>query len=472
VGVIPSRADRFQGRAEADRLRETLSGGGTAIIESADGVAAGGVLTGMGGVGKSQLAADYARAALRGGEVDVLVWITASSATAVVSGFAQAGVEVLGADPADPEAAARAFLAWLEPKRRQQRVCRWLVVLDDVSDPADVHGWWPPASPHGRTVVTTRRKDAALTSGGRRLIEVGLFTPAQSLAYLNHALAAEPDDQLTALAHELGHLPLALSQSAAYLVDTGIGCAAYRKMLADRTRALAEAAPDVLPDGQTHTTAAAWAISIDHADTLRPRGLARPLLQLAAFLDPNGIPQAVLMSQPVLDHLGEDVAAEHAVLALRALYRLSLINHDSDSPHQAVRVHQLVQRAVRDTLTSDQHHQLSRTAADALVTAWPDVERDTALARALRANATTLTDSAPMRCTGPTRTRCCTGSEEALATPDRSPSPATTSTTSLPPQPPASAPTTPTPSTPGTTSPGGGATPGTQPEPPPHTPNC
>jgi hypothetical protein len=46
-----------------------------------------------------------------------------------------------------------------------------------------------------------------------------------------------------------------LSQAAAYLADTRLGCAAYRTLLANRTRALADAAPDALPDGQTHTTA-------------------------------------------------------------------------------------------------------------------------------------------------------------------------------------------------------------------------
>jgi hypothetical protein len=401
VGVIPPRAGSFQDRAEAARLRQTLAGGGTAVIESAD-AAPGGVLTGMGGVGKSQLAADYARAALAAGEVDLLVWITAASATAVVSGFAQAGEEVLGKDPARPEAAARAFLAWLEPKPQpksgQERVCRWLVVLDDVADPNDVEGWWPPVSPHGRTLATTRRKDAALVGGGRRLIEVGLFTPAQSLAYLTRALAlhdrTEPSEELAALADELGHLPLALSQAAAYLADTRLGCAAYRTLLADRTRALAEAAPDMLPDGQTHTTAAAWALSLDHADTLRPAGLARPFLQLAAFLAPNGIPHAVLTAPPALAYAGDEVTAHQAVLALRALYRLSLIDHDPDTPHEAVRVHQLIQRAVRDTLTPEQHEHLARTAADTLLAAWPEIERDTVLARSMRANTTALTDNA------------------------------------------------------------------------------
>ncbi|MFD4613054.1 NB-ARC domain-containing protein [Streptomyces sp. NPDC058440] len=399
--MIPARAGCFQDRAEAARLVRALAGGGTAVVGPADELLAGGVLAGMGGVGKTQLAADYARTAWQAGEVDVLVWITASNATAAASGYTQAGIEILGADP---EQAAKVFLACLEPKP-QQRPLRWLVVLDDVADPADLHGLWPPVSPHGRTLVTTRRKDAALTGNGRRLIEIGLFTEAESLAYLTTALAArdrsEPDEELAALADDLGHLPLALSQAAAYLIDTGLGCAAYRDLLADRATKLTDATPNTLPDGQTHTTAAAWAMSIDRADSLRPAGLARPLLQIAAFLDPNGIPDTVLTSPPALTYLTDHATAagydrgqvgpQQARLALRVLYRLSLIDHTPSTAHQAVRVHQLIQRSVRDTLTPAQHDQTARSTADALMAAWPAIEYDTALAQSLRANTTALT---------------------------------------------------------------------------------
>nr|WP_078908870.1 tetratricopeptide repeat protein [Streptomyces vietnamensis] len=406
--MVPLSARSFQHRGEGDRLRAAVEGGGTAVLSQ--------VLTGMGGVGKTQLAADYARAAWDDGGLDVLVWVTASSQSAVVSGFAQAGAELCRADTDEPEQAAKQFLAWLAPKPGQQP-CRWLIVLDDVADPNDLtvhpddpaqrYSLWPPASPHGRVLLTTRRRDAALFGEGRRRIEVGLFTPDESLAYLTAALHAqgrtESADQLTALAHDLGHLPLALAQAAAYLIDSGETAAAYRHLLADRATTLDHLAPDVLPDEQAAALAAAWSLSIDRADTLRPAGLARPMLHLAALLDANGIPQDVLTGQSARAYLAAHrtptsptpqqtpVSPADAVRALRALDRLSLIDHHQDTPHQAVRVHQLIQRATRDTLTPHQHHQATRTAADALQTAWPDVERDTDLAQALRTNADALT---------------------------------------------------------------------------------
>ncbi|MFI1431639.1 NB-ARC domain-containing protein [Streptomyces lydicus] len=313
------------------------------------------VLTGTGGVGKTQLAADCARTAWESGTVDVLIWVSASSRQAIMNGYAQAGVELLAADPGAPEQAAQAFLAWLEPKHGQRR-CRWLVVLDDLADPADLRELWPP-SRHGRTLVTTRRREAALMGEGRRFVHVGMFTPEEAATYLTTVLAShgrhEPADEINAVAADLGYLPLALAQAAAYLIDTALSCADYRRLLADRVRRLADLLPEPgsLPDGQAVTVAATWSLSIERADQIRPAGLACPMLQLATMLDPNGTPGTVLTSTPALSHLtthrtpsiqnSAPVTGEDAVSALRALHRLSLIDHTPDNPYSTVRVHQL-----------------------------------------------------------------------------------------------------------------------------------
>ena len=400
VGVVPSRAAYFQDRPAARLLEEAMADGGT--TERCQ------VLGGMGGVGKTQLAADHARHAWQHDQLELLLWVTAATRQAVIDAYSQAGTDLLGADPADSERAARTFLAWLEPKPGAVRR-RWLIVLDDVVDAADLHGLWPPASPYGRTLITTRRRDSAMTRHGH-LVPVDLFTTAEATTYLTEVGRDEPVDQLAALAADLGRLPLALSQAAAYLADTALDCATYSALLADRARRLPDLLPEPggLPDQQPATVAAAWSLSIEHADQLRPVGLARPMLQLAAALDPNGIPQRILTSTPALAYLAEHrttstpapehgadgvapITAEQAYGALRALHRLRLIDHTPGTPHQAVRVHQLIQRAVRDPLTLQHTSQLARVAADALSAAWPRSESDTALAQALRANTESLT---------------------------------------------------------------------------------
>ncbi|MFI6770724.1 tetratricopeptide repeat protein [Streptomyces sp. NPDC050355] len=413
VGVIPREAATFQERDETEQLLAAVTNGGTAVLCQ--------VLRGTGGVGKTQLAAHHARQAWNAGKLDVLVWVSASSRPAIISAYAQAAEELLAVKPGDPERSAQAFLRWLEPRPPGSGpACRWLVVLDDVADPADMTGMWPAKNPHGRTVVTTRRRDVAVP--GCR-IDLGVFTPEQAAAYLTEFLAEQgrhdDPDQIDALAEDLGYLPLALSQAAAHIVDADIAidcpectheqCRSYRRRLADCTAKLAGMLPEpgTLPDDQTTTVDAAWSMSIERADALRPAGLARPALQLAAMLDANGIPQDALTSKPARDYLAQrritnapeqdrddEVTERSAWDALRTLHRVNLIDHDPQNPYQAVRVHQLTQRATRDTLPAQEYDVAVRAAADALNVAWQaNIESPTARAQAvsvLRANTETL----------------------------------------------------------------------------------
>jgi hypothetical protein len=343
------------------------------------------------------LAADYARTVQKSGAVDVLVWVPASSRTSVVTSYARAATELLAGKWNDTEEAATAFLGWLEPKAEaaQPTPCRWLVVLDSVEDPTDVEGLVPADSRWGTTLITSRRRDAALVHG-RTHIPVGTYSEDESLSYLAAALEShgrsENQGELTALARELGHLPLALSQAVAYIIDDGIDCADYRRLLADRATRLEELAPDHLPDGQTVAVHAAWSLSMDRADQLRPRGLARSMLHLASLLDPNGIPQDVLTSDMACKYLSgpeenRTVGYQDAQRVLRVLHRLCLIDHDRDEAHRSVRIHELIQRAVRDAFSPETALMAAAFARAALCTSWPDTAHATALGQSLRSNA-------------------------------------------------------------------------------------
>ncbi|MCK2245448.1 MULTISPECIES: hypothetical protein [unclassified Crossiella] len=204
-------------------------------------------------------------------------------------------------------------------------------------------------------MVTTRRRDAALFGSSRRLVQVELFTPVESLAFLNSLLgpqaerAAEP-------AERLGHLPLALAQSAAYVADRpSLTCAGYLTRWVDRRRMLAAVlpAPGELPDEHRETVTTTWSLSIERANELTPAGLARPLLELLSLLDPNGIPNGLITAPAVLAYFarrsGRLVEAEDAEDALVCLHRMSLITYTPANPHRAIRVHALVQRTTYET---------------------------------------------------------------------------------------------------------------------------
>ena len=422
VGVVPHLADRHQTRAGVQQqLDEHLESGTTAVLTQADGeaslgVAATRVLSGLGGNGKTQLAAAHARRLWADGELDLLGWVSAASRDSILSGYAAAARGVgLGVDGLEAEQAAEAFLSWCETVDR-----RWLLVLDDLADPAHLTGLWP-TGPAGRVLVTTRRHDATLNNHGRKLIDVGLFTPDEAGAYLSAKLPPDQLAQAADLADELGYLPLALAQAAAAMAEQGWSCADYRHRFADQRRRLADLMPaDAVADDYAtgpHATARAtiattWALSIAAADQLPPTGLASTLLGIAAFLDPNGIPVSVFTTAnitPATDNpSAEDGGASPAAKPLNEDYvraglgnlaRLSLADLDRPPARATtVRVHALVQRAVRDGLDPDTVPLVARAAADLLLAAWPDEDYrpdNALLAASLRANATNLTGLAP-----------------------------------------------------------------------------
>lgn len=377
VGALPPRADGFQQRAVARELeRAAASPAASTAVR---------VLSGLGGVGKTQLAAELARTLWAGRHLDLLIWVPAVSRDAVISSYAQACGDLgLGPDDEAPEAAAARLLAWFAGTER-----RWLVVLDDVARPADVHDLWPPQHPTGHTVVTTRRRDATLV-GGRQLIDIGVFQPAEATEFLTRKLPARLGDDIGGVVADLGSLPVALSHAATYMVDQDLTCGAYRSRFDDRRRRLEQLFPDQdgLFDGTARTVATTWTISMDAADALRPAGLARPLLEIASMLDPNGIPDTVFVTaacrRDLSERLGRTPDAAEVRDGLRCLHRFHLITHQDG----LVRVHALVQRAVRESLAEPAAADIVRTAADALLESWPTLDEHAG--RLLRANSAAL----------------------------------------------------------------------------------
>jgi hypothetical protein len=187
IGVVPGEAQCFQHRDLLTEVDAALSGGRAAIVTQ--------VLTGLGGVGKTQLAAALARQFIEAASLDVLVWVTAQTRDAVVAAYARAARDLLGVDKNNTEAAAQAFLEWLSATTGQ-----WLIVLDDLADPDHLTGLWPPRSVSGRVVVTTRRRDDALASHGR-MVAVGVFTAEQAHSYLAEKFSTQPERLVEAEQH-------------------------------------------------------------------------------------------------------------------------------------------------------------------------------------------------------------------------------------------------------------------------------
>ncbi|MGY1691981.1 FxSxx-COOH system tetratricopeptide repeat protein [Geodermatophilus sp. SYSU D01105] len=410
VGVVPPVAAGYLPRTDFAVDLERVFGvaSGTAVLT--------GVVSGMGGVGKTQLAAAYAHRLWDAHQLDLLMWLTATSRDAIVTGYAQAGADV-ASPPAgeDTEQVAARFLAWLAETDK-----RWLVVLDGLTDPADLKGLWPEGRT-GRVLVTTRRRDVALADRGT-VVDVDLFTPDEAIAFLNGRM--DPDgqhderlEQAGELAEDLGRLPLALAQAAAYMRDRDLTCAAYRRRLAQRRLELA-LPPDAAAGDYAGTVATTWSLSIELADRLAPAGLARRLLTLAAQLDPHGIPTGLFTSNAVRSHLAAlkekrvlrransstaEVPVDEVEDALSNLHRLSLITLVSSEGGKgggggAVRLHALVQRAAREQAHPAEVNAAAHTAAAALIQVWPEQDyepRHALLAQSLRDNTDALVATSP-----------------------------------------------------------------------------
>ncbi|MEU3654445.1 tetratricopeptide repeat protein [Streptomyces sp. NPDC032161] len=370
------------------------------------------MITGAGGVGKTSLAADYCRrtADVAGGGVDMLMWVTANNTPAVTGAYAQAARDLeLVPGGKDTTHAAEQFLNWLRVTELS-----WLIVLDDVHSPGALEGLWVPrrTAGRGRVIVTTRSRERDfVTASGHPFLSVGVFTVEESLTHLRNTLqrsVPDADTDLAGLADDLGHLPLALSRAGAYL-DYNASCsiARYRSLLADRRLTLERLIPAVRGSATASSVAALWDISVDQADQ-HTDALARPMLELAAVLDgTTGIPaplftsraaRAWLTERSSTDRPVDELAAEHT---LATLDRLHLIDHtpgERCDDAWLVRVHQLIQRAVREQrppgsspdVRIQRRYTVLPAAAHALLDIWPDAEHDQDHALRLRASARSL----------------------------------------------------------------------------------
>jgi len=335
--------------------------------------------------GKTQLAAAFAELLWQSGGLDLLVWIPGTSRSSVLSGYAAATAAATGRDQASSsESVAAQFLSWLSETSR-----RWLVVLDDLADTANLDGLWP-TGPAGRVLVTSA--SAAAVPGGTRVVPVGSFSVREATSYLSERLSSDPDKRHGAieLARDLDMEPVALAQASAVIARFPLSCREYRDQFVRRRERLAQSPGAPPPAG-----AVTWTFSFERAEQLAPSGSSpQLLLALAALLDGHGIPQTVLAAPAAGDFLagGRDMAAdgEQAGAALAALGQVGLLAVEPMSAPPTVWINPVLQAAVRAAMPDDMPAQAGRSVADALLQAWPERELPGWPASGLRACAAAL----------------------------------------------------------------------------------
>ncbi|HXP18191.1 MAG TPA: FxSxx-COOH system tetratricopeptide repeat protein [Streptosporangiaceae bacterium] len=392
-GRVPSLADLFSPRPETGYGIETFSGAGDLGQWVGSGKPAMTVLVGPSGYGKTYLAAAVVHGLSRSPASDLQVWVNASSRTAVLAGYAQAAADIGLADRgASPEGAAARFLEWLVRTDR-----RWIVVLDDVIDPAGLRGLWP-AGAAGTVLVTCRPADMTeLTARGARICKIGEFSPREALGYLTARLYDDTDQRVQALdlAADMGCMPLALALATATMAGTTLSCREYRLRLTSRRQELRGR----VASGSVSPAEVAWSLALDRADQRPPAGAARPVLSLAAMLDPAGLPAQILVSVAACNYLagrGNGAAADpkQAWAAAGNLARCGLLSVDQASTTGLITLHPIVQAAVRRLVPGAVLDEAARAAADALTEVWPQLQADPVAVQALRECAFRLRETA------------------------------------------------------------------------------
>lgn len=356
----------FTGRAELlAALVSALTTQGMATVTQPQ------ALSGLGGVGKTQLALAYALRERH--RYQAVLWVRAGSEDSLRSGFAELAVQ-LGLPGAKESRALDESVAqirhWLEKTERTLLVC-------DGADSPEILRQFLPRRGCGHILITSRAHDFQ-SLGIVKPVEVVELSLPDAIEFLLRRTArtdsgAGERAAAEALAQDLGRLPLALEQAAAYVVGKAVSFADYlasykrhRLRLLNRSEPLIGEYPD--------TVATTWHLNFEEVKRSPP---AVALLRFSSFLAADAIPTELLIEgaplfDPKLARVVKDAKADPVVIGelLEPLLRFSLIRRDRDA--NTISIHRMVQEVVKDSIHPDSRREYAWRVVQALSTTFPD----------------------------------------------------------------------------------------------------
>ena len=343
----------FTGRVDLlNRLSDALASGERAAFTQTSAI------TGLGGVGKTQLALEYSYR--HADDYQVVWWVRSEEPATLAADYASlAGrLDLPEKGSQDQRVSVEAVRCWLEKNGG------WLLVFDNAQDPEELNDYLPRTG-KGDVIITSRNPN---WGGTAKPLPVDVFSREESVEFLKNRTGQE--DGADTLAEALGNLPLALEQAGAYIQETGISLSAYIKLFQERQKELLRRGkPDAYPD----TVATTWDLSFQKASEEVPA--SADLLNLCAFLAPDYIPKSLLtdgvehLPEPLASAVTDEMALNYAVAALKR-YSLMTVADDSLS------VHRLVQAVARDRLSEKERKRWAEAAVRLVNGAFPQESDD------------------------------------------------------------------------------------------------
>jgi hypothetical protein len=255
-GNVPQQNKNFTGREDIlERLRDRLTNSSSVTVLPH-------ALQGMGGVGKTQVAIEYAYR--YAADYELVWWIPADQPPLVRASLAALAPQV-DVPPATASGIEAAATAVLEALRLGKPFSRWLLIFDNADQPEDLSDIIPQGPGHVLITSRNHRWESRADT-----VQVDVFTPEESIAFLERRIRGEFDRKSASiLAAELGYLPLALEQAGALQAETGMSMDEYLGLLKDH-------AVNIMAEGKSLdyplSMTAAWKLSVSYARALPGRG--------------------------------------------------------------------------------------------------------------------------------------------------------------------------------------------------------